>query len=299
MQVSWHLKPCRRGIMPVTETPVDTKEVPPVDTDIVEPEEEAPLLEPAEPAPQDRVHPLAPGGKRFEQIYAKGKQAEREAQELKERLAAAEARIDVLSGKTTQTAEPEYSWAELETFIQQGRITRADAEAHRESVLTRNLTKQITGEFTTKTHQATRSEALTRTIQDYVGAVPAIAVDGSEDRIRLDEEFDFLANVQGLDPAKVDDAKRKELQVIALRNVYGPIDSVRTRSAPPKVEPNQGLPGGTPPAQRVNKDQEIIDKLTKTQVAHYRKMMAAGRYRGGWKDVVAEIKWERKKPGGR
>lgn len=273
---------------------VDDVEAPEVD--------EAPLLEPeTPPEPDSKVHPLEPRGKRFEQVYAKGKQAERDAQSLREQLAAANAKLEVLQGSTQpqNEADREYTWSELETFIQQGRITRADAEAHRESVMERKLTRKVKGDFTQEAQQATRDQALTKTLQDYVTAVPAITQEGSADRLRLDEEFDWLASVQGLDPSKVDGMQRKALQAAALRNVYGPIDSLRRRSAPARVESSQGLPGGDPPTTKVNNDQALLNKLSKPQVAHYKKMMAAGRYKGGWKDVVAELKYEAPKRGSR
>lgn len=270
------------------ELPVDGLVAPEVD--------EPPLLEPEdEPNVAQRVHPLAPGGKRFEQIYAKGKSAEREAHDLRDRLLVAEAKIDALTGKTkAEETKSEYTWSELETFIQQGRITRADAEAHREEVMTRNLTNRVRGDFAAEARQTTREQSLTQTLQDYVAAVPSILEEGSPDRVRLDEEFDFLASVQGFDPAKVDGVQRKALQASALRAVYGPVDSLRKRSAPAKVETTQGLPGGARPAGVVNKDQEVLNKLSKSQVAHYRKMMDAGRYKGGWKDVVSELSYDPK-----
>lgn len=280
-------------VPPESKTVVD----PPADELVAPQADETPLLEPNEdpPAPAPRLHPLAPGGKRFEQIYARGKTAEREAQELRERLAVAEAKLEVLTTKPADSDQkPEYSWAELETFIQQGRITRADAEAHREEVQTRRLTKKVKDEFVSESQQKTRDQVLTQTLQDYVAAVPAILEEGSVDRVRLDEEFDFLASVQGLDPAKVDGVQRKALQASALRAVYGPIDSLKKRSAPAKMDTTQGLPGGARPTVSVSKEQAILNTLTKTQVAHYRKMMDAGRYKGGWKDVVAELSYDPK-----
>jgi hypothetical protein len=253
------------------------------------------------PAPGSKVHPLLPGGRRFEQVYAKGKQAEREAQTLREELAAANAKLEVLSGNNTATVDStkEYSWAQLEEFILQGRITRADAEAHREEVIERRLANRIKGEFTTETKQATREQTLDTTIQHYVAAFPAITDVNSPDRARLDDEFDFQASIQGLDSTKLSASQRKAIQVTALRTVYGTIDSVRKRGEAPVVESNQGLPGGSPPAQKTNKDQQILDNLSKAQVTHYKKMMAAGRYKGGWKEVVAELKYTRKPKVGR
>jgi hypothetical protein len=77
---------------------------------------------------------------------------------------------------------------------------------------------------------------------------------------------------------------------MALRNVYGPIDSLTKRSNP-KVETHQGLPGGSPPSKSANPDQKLLDNLTKEEVTHYKRMMERGRYQGGWKDVVAELKF--------
>jgi hypothetical protein len=291
----------------VPETELDPKDKvqdAPTD-DLTAPEvDEAPpqLDEPADdtPALGTKVHPLLPGGRRFEQVYAKGKQAEREAQELREQLAAANAKLEILgnTGKVTEVPT-EYSWAQLEEFIQQGRITRADAEAHREEVIERKLANRIKGEFTTETRQATREQALDKTIQDYVASFPGITDVNSPDRARLDEEFDFQASIQGLDSTKLSASQRKAIQVTALRTVYGTIDSVRKRSVSPKTEASQGTTGGTPPAPSNNKDQQILDNLSKAQVTHYKKMMAAGRYRGGWKDVVAELKYQAPKRGGR
>lgn len=242
-------------------------------------------------------HPLAPGGKRFEQIYAQSKQAQRENTELKDRLSAAEARIAALANPNQNATKSEYSWAELETLISQGRITRADAEAHREDIRTKQIAKQVREEFRNETRTETREQQLDASMGDYFRAVPAALVETSPERARLEEEFDFLASINGVDSNKVEGVQRKALQLNALRNVFGTLDSLKTRTAPTKTETHQGLSGGTPPSRSVSKDQAILNALSKAQVAHYKKMMSAGRYKNGWADVVKEIKWE--KPKGR
>jgi hypothetical protein len=40
-----------------------------------------------------------------------------------------------------------------------------------------------------------------------------------------------------------------------------------------------------------NPDQTLLDALKPEEVAHYEKMMRAGRYVNGWKDVVEELKF--------
>src|SRR3990167_8120750 len=84
-----------------------------------------------EPAPETKVpHPLEPNGKRFEQVYARAKQAEREAAELRAKIEALEARP-----APAPVVEDEYTPAQLEAFIAENRITRADATAYREKIL--------------------------------------------------------------------------------------------------------------------------------------------------------------------
>ena len=256
-----------------------------------------PVLEPENtPAlkPGVGVHPLQPGGRRFEQIYAESKQAKRDLAREHDLRIAAEAKLEALnrtpSEKTDQNVE--YTWPQLEEFITQGRITRADAEAHREQVIEHRLSSKIKGDFTKESQTVKRSQALQTSIAEYVTAVPAILTEGSDERVRLDEEFDFLASVQGIDTSKIDDTTRKALQLTALRTVYGSVAGLQKRAVQPKTETHQGIPGGSRPAPHANPDQALLDGLTKPQVEHYNKMFRAGRYPGGWKDVVAELKFE-------
>jgi len=289
--------------MAEVEVKPDEKKIDEKVDDLNEPEQVEdlePVLEP-EDKPKDKVNPLSPGGVRFEQVYARGKQAERDLAKERELRIAAEAKLEVLNQtKATGNAageEQEYTWAQLEEFITQGRITRADAEAHREQVLERKLANKIKGDFTKESYTTSRSQALQASINEYVAAVPAVLTEGSEDRQRLDEEFDFLASVQGVEASKLDNATRQALQLTALRTVYGPIDKLVKRNlVSDKTETHQGLPGGVRPAPKSNPDQALLDGLTKVQVAHYNKMFRAGRYPGGWKDVVAELKYEAPKP---
>jgi hypothetical protein len=280
----------------MTVEDVKTEEKP--DVKLETPEEIVePLLEPqAEESEEEapRVHPLAPGGKRFEQIYAQSKQTQRDLDVERERRIAAEAKLDLLSqtsATTTSNTQPEYSWPQLEQFIAEGKITRADAQAHREEIIARKLKNDLKTEFTRETTVATRTNALANAVGEYVNAVPDIAVVGTPARARIDAEFEWLAQVQGVDPADMPKEKRHALQLTALRTVYGPIESLVKRAASPRVDRAEGLPGGTPPRQSTNPDQKLLDSLTKAQVTHYKRMMESGRYKGGWKEVVEELKY--------
>lgn len=278
------------------EKPNDNKQeaehLEPLNEPVIKEELETPTLEPKPDTKTPVPHPLTPGGRRFEQVYAKGKQAEREAEDLRDRLLVAEAKLEMLTKgqQPAEQADTEYSWEQLEAYIAQGRITRADAEAHRESVIRKNVLKEVDARQDSRTQLLTQTQRLDDTITSYVSAKPEILNEQSAERQRLDEEFDWVASTQGLNPAKLTDVQRKGIQAIALRNVYGPLDSFQ-RKATLKTETHQGIGGGDAPPASKNPDQVILDGLTKTQVEHYRKMMKAGRYKGGWKEVVEEIKF--------
>jgi hypothetical protein len=276
--------------MPNLEDPADEVQVDAELEPLEESNEPAPELEPT-PEPKPNAHPLAPGGKRFEQIYAQSKQAQRDLAEERERRIAAEAQLQVLAKPQANTdSNKEYTWAELDKFIAEGRITRADAEQHREDVLARKLSTKLRDDFDRETRTASRENTLTQSIVDYIKVAPLLTTPGSVDRQRVDREFDWLASVQGVDTAKITPVERKALELTALRNVYGPIESF-TKKGKTRVETQQEMPGGSPPSNERNPDQAILDALTKPQVAHYRKMMSTGRYPGGWKEVVEELKY--------
>jgi hypothetical protein len=276
-------------------------ETQPEDVTVPEPELDAPNQEPdaaptlelEPPAHAKPPHPLHPGGVRFEQIYAQSKQYKRDLEHERELRLAAEAK---LSQPATTQASPtnapaEYTWEQLEGFIKEGRISLADANAHREQVLLRSLKAQVKDEYQAEIKTNTRVQTLTSQLNEYVGAIPAILQEDSPERARLDAEFDWLVSVQDRNPSKMSEAERKALQLTALRNVYGPIDSVAKQKTSLRTETQQERAGGSPPSRKVNPDQELLNKLTRPQIEHYEKMFRAGRYPGKWKDVVEELKF--------
>ena len=240
--------------------------------------------------PTPSAHPLAPGGKRFEQVYAQSKQAQRDLAEERERRIAAEAKLTLLEPKAAPS-EKEYNWDELEAMIAQGQITRGQAYAHRESVANKKTRDDLRQEFKKDTEDATRVNALSQGIYSYVAAVPDINNRESAVRIRVDREFDWLVDVQGRDQSKLSSADRKALELTALRNVLGPVETLAKRVATPNVETHQGSIGGSRPDIKVNPDQKLLDALTPREIAHYQRMFTLGKYPAKWKDVVAELKF--------
>ena len=248
-----------------------------------------------EPASSQAPNPLSPGGQRFEQVYARSKQAERALAEERSKREALEARLNAL--ETRQPANPaettEYTPAQLEAFIAENRITRADAAEYTQKQILKKATEAAKAEFQQEFQATDRIGKLTQGIAEYVQSVPAITNKDSAERQRLEEEFEWLASVQGVQVDKLKPADKKALELTALRNVFGSIDTVKKRTTvTTNTETQQEISGGTPPSRKPNPDQKLLNDLSPFQVAHYKKMMAAGRYAGGWADVVAELKFD-------
>ena len=266
------------------ELTVDDTDKPEVVADLEEPIEEAPHVD-LEPTPEDKpkVHPLAPGGKRFEQVYAESKRHQREAEELRNKLAALEA-------ERTQQPE-EYTREQLAQAVALGTITQTQADKQIDEQNKRKIKAELKHDLEKESAEATREMALSRGIYAYVQAEPALQIPGSKVRLDVDNEFDWLVSVRGLDVTKITKSERKVLELTALRTVLGDAEKLKKRTATPHADLSEETPGGTPPSNPTNPDQKILDSLTKTEVAHYKKAMAAGRYPGKWKEVVEEIKF--------
>jgi hypothetical protein len=282
----------RRCIVEVPEN-LESVDLSAPDANEPPPQLEAELEAPNEPASSQAPNPLSPGGVRFEQVYARSKQAERALAAEREKSIALEARLTALETKTTTKADEEYTPAQLEAFIAQNQITRADATEYIQKQTLKKAVETAKQEIQQEFVATDRISKLNQGVAAYLEAIPAIKDVNSADRIRLEEEYEWLASVEGVDATKLKPVEKQALQLKALRSVFGSLDNVKKRTTvTTNVETQQELPGGNPPPRNPNPDQALINALKPHEVAHYKKMMAAGRYVGGWKDVVAELKFD-------
>lgn len=261
----------------------------------VEPEVEVePLVEPAAPPEPAKVHPLSPSGVRFEQVYAQSKQLKREndakAQEIERLKAELEAK------KTPENnVEPEYSWAQLNEFIAAGRMTLADAQAYRESLLEKKLVAKAQATFRKEAVTTDRLNILNSGIAAYANAVPALRNETSPERIRVEEEFNWLLDAQGVSLDALSLPNRRALELTALRTVYGSVESLQRRNSVVNTATQQEIPGGNPPQRKPNPGQDVLNKLDNRQREYYRSRIQSGMY-SGWGEVVAELTFDKNAP---
>lgn len=253
-----------------------------------------PLIEPVAPPEPAKVHPLSPSGVRFEQVYAQSKQLKREndakAQEIERLKAELEAK------KTPENnVEPEYSWAQLNEFIAAGRMTLADAQAYRESLLEKKLVAKAQATFRKEASTTDRLNILNSGIAAYANAVPALRNETSSERIRVEEEFNWLLDAQGVSLDALSLPNRRALELTALRTVYGSVESLQRRNSVVNTATQQEIPGGNPPQRKPNPGQDVLNKLDNRQREYYRSRIQSGMY-SGWGEVVAELTFDKNAP---
>ena len=222
--------------MPDDVKPQDEQVEDPQDEQVTEPEGEQPAAD--EPEGGD-PHPLEPGGKRFSEVYRDMKDARREAQELRDRIARLE------GSQQTRQLEPQqqtrhFTSAELQVLVDQGKIQPAQMADQlawqRADALKRELRQEAQVE---QRRSAAQSE-----IRDYVKEIPALTNQGSAEFQKV-----MLAAREIADELErpMDDPV---VQRRALREALGSIEKIR-RSKQVREQSRQNAdthverPGGT------------------------------------------------------
>ena len=193
---------------------------------VPEPEPVVPEPEPVEP------HPLAEGGTRFNEVYARMKQAEERAARMEGMLQQAQQ-----PRPPQQTTQPQYiDPDQLQALVDQGRITPMRA-AH---ILSQQNAQVAATQTTT---QAVQLQALAQKLQSakvevdqYVSKDPTLRDTSSQNFQRVSEEAYRLSEDMGL---PVTDLR---VQRAALRATYGSLDRMASTQQARQQSRNDSLP---------------------------------------------------------
>ena len=204
----------------------------------VEPEITATEPEPVEPAPAD-PHPLQPGGARFEEVYARMKQAEERA-----------ARMEGALQQATQQQRPQQQSAyvtpdQLQALIDRGQITPMQATDFLSKQNAQLAATQTTTAAIQMTQLNAKVQAAATEVNAFIDKVPTLRNTSSPEFQKVADAAYALSDDMNL---PVQDFR---VQRAALRQVYGSLDRVaggdrarqQTRDASlPHVE--SGVSGG-------------------------------------------------------
>lgn len=263
------------------------EETPPVVTD-----QEAPRDEPdghpeaqAGEGSQDGAHPLEPGGKRFNQVYARAKDAELKYHAERERAARLEGELEALKRQPVTPAQPvekRYTPAQLQAFVDEGKITVGQVLAYQEETIRQEMERKLDAKLTEKLAGASQQTTLQREINKYRESIPEVEQPGTPERTKLEQEFTYLIQLGY-------DKNDPRTELMAARAAFGDPDLAKQkRQAKSITTPRETIQdiasnGSPKPAEK-----DPLKQLTSEQRKHYQRMIDRGVYKG-WSEVKEEL----------
>lgn len=228
-------------IAPATE--VATPAEAPVEQPVAEPVIEQPA---AEVSDESEFDPTAePSGDKPEDVYARKRarelrQARQEAERLRLELAEREGRLKALQEQRQQASSQQervFTMAEVNAAVEEGKITRAQADAYIEEKIIPYRYQQLRQKEITQERQQKPLEAANTYVNDYVKVMPQLASRDSKEFIEVATKYAELVREGHHDDVRT--------QKLALDLVYGDLER-RRRRASLETRPTPTIPVETP-----------------------------------------------------
>lgn len=172
-------------------------------------------------APEERTHPLEPGGVRFEEVVREKNELKAEANLLRSRLASLESQPKE-QPKPVQTPTI-YTTEQLQAAVDAGRITPAQLADQLAWQRAQEVRQQVVAETALNQKRASAVAEVTQ----YLDRIPALNDPMSKDFLRASRVATEIAEDMGWD------VRDPRVQRQALRQTFGPLermaDATRTR----------------------------------------------------------------------
>ena len=181
-----------------------------------------------------------------------------------------------------------YTRAELDQMVEGGQLT----EAAKEDVLAQQqehrINQIVSARVDERVSVATKAQRVDGELGRYIEKMPDLTEADSDNRKRVDAEFQFLVGLDG--PPKTD-AERVVYELKACRAAFGPVAGVQETTRPETHKET----GGAGDADEGGSGNEAPEGTPANLVAHYETQFEKGRYTG-WDDpkVVKELSYVRK-----
>ncbi|HUT61231.1 MAG TPA: hypothetical protein VNA25_25560, partial [Phycisphaerae bacterium] len=170
----------------------------------------------------------------------------------REKLARAELQGQLNGMKASAPAAPaqtpkRYSRAELQAAVDAGTITQANADGYIDQLRTEDLDRRLNDGIAKAKADILAESDVKAELNQYIESVPDIMVEGSEERNRVQAEYTELINKFG-NPEGI------RTQLLAVRNVMGPVRSGRTDLPSEREHDRTGAGGGDGKSAAVKND---------------------------------------------
>jgi len=248
---------------------------------------DTPLHDASEPS--GTPHPLEPGGDRFKQVYARAKEAEQRLQAEREARARAEGELEAIRNMRESTpatpSVPEYSWSQLQGYIDEGKISMAQALEYREAQMRREAERKAEEKVKSYLETTRRHDAVQQELAKYKEAIPEAIQVGTPERQRLEQEFRYLVGLGY-------DSQDPKTEILAARAAFGDPSTIKQRKSSQTIPLERGTMQDThAPGKPKPSEKDPLTTLTPDQKKHYQRMIDRGVYPNGWADVKNELTW--------
>ena len=240
--------------VPNTETVIETP---------VSPIGETP---PVSETPAPDPHPLEPGGRRFEEVYARMKDAERRAQEQAERVARLEGQVSVAQ-RPAQPQQQFYSVEVIQAAIDRGQITPAAGAQQ----LAWQQTQIAGQQYAAQARIQEQIKTALAEVRQYMDKIPALNDSGSPEITKVANAARDIAEEMGL---TMDDPR---VQRRALRETFSTLDRVTARAKTQEADRQSRVPhaesgGGGGAALVVTNGDDPLKGVDPKQLAYWKRL---------------------------
>jgi len=175
--------------------------------------------------------------------------------------------------------EKTYTAAELNSLVDDGKLSQDDADEIREVQLAKRVTKEVVGAVA----QNSQQDRLSADLAQYAQAIPALDDPSSDETLRVKDELRYLFSVGQLDNVGT--------YLAATRAIFGPLAALKAPAGTKKkTEAHQegSSGGGDEPAGDDKSDK--LPTLTAKQKTYYRQKIDQGVY-SDWDAVAEELNY--------
>ncbi len=232
------------------------------------------------------THPLEPGGKRFNQVYARAKEAELKLAAERERAARLEGELEARRQATTQPQQPaekRYTGAQLQQMVDEGRATIGQVLDYQAETLRLESERRAAEVVEHKLATYGKQSKVENQLNEYRALVPDVYQVGTANHTKAMAEFTRLVNDLGYD------RQDPRTEILAYRQAFGDPKTIRERQASKAIQPGRDtMQDTTTTSTRTPVKKDPIKDLPAAQKQHYQRMIDRGVYKG-WKEVREEL----------
>lgn len=208
-----------------------------------------------------------------------------------EKMARMEGELDAYAKQSAKPQQEDkiYTRAELNAFVNDGKLTQDEAD----NVVDKQLRKQVTADVTKNMTLQGKENAQQTMINDYIAHDPDIAIPGTDARNRIEGEVRAQLELSG------DTEATLRHEVLALRAIYGDVKNLTQVNLNPEqrdthmdtMTGGDGGSGHTKQSSAIKVDDSgNITGLSRDEKSYYQDLINKGTY-SGWAAVAEEMKY--------